>query len=123
MTAGHPGKILVTGDHADEGYNEVDPMINFCIDSGIERADILSDPLGVSTYESISRALSEFGAKKIIIVTQEYHLYRALYIADRLGIEAYGVSADLNTYAGQFFRDAREIPARVKDFILANIFG
>ena len=74
------------------------------------------DHAGFSTYESIYRAKEIFGAKKILIVTQEYHLYRALYIARCFGIDAYGVSSDLDNYYGQFHRDVREILARVKDF-------
>ena len=72
---------------------------------------------GFSTYESIYRAKEIFGADKVIIVTQEYHLHRALYVAKSLGIDAYGVSADYRTYAGQIGRDLREILARNKDFI------
>ena len=79
------------------------------------------DHAGFSTYESIFRAKEIFGADKVVIVTQEYHLYRALHIADALGVEAYGVSADLNAYGGQTMRDLREILARNKDF-LSGIF-
>jgi SanA protein len=77
------------------------------------------DHAGFSTYESLYRAKEIFGADRIIIVSQEYHLYRALYIAKALGIEAYGVSADLRSYSGQYKRELREILARNKDFILA----
>ena len=59
-----------------------------------------------------------FGVKKMIIVTQEYHLYRALYIAKKLGIEAYGIASDYHTYVGQSIRDLREVLARNKDFII-----
>ena len=79
------------------------------------------DHAGFSTYESIYRAKEIFGAEKIIIVTQEYHLYRALYIAEKLGIEAYGVSADYRTYSGQIKRDVREVLARFKDFVTVLI--
>ena len=64
------------------------------------------------------RAKEIFQAKKVIIVTQEYHLYRAIYIAQQLGMEAYGVHADYRTYMGQFMRDCREILARCKDFAM-----
>ena len=73
------------------------------------------DHAGFSTYESIYRAKEIFQADKILIVTQEYHLYRALYIANQLGVEAYGVSSDYHTYVGQFMRDFREMLARAKD--------
>lgn len=74
------------------------------------------DHAGFSTYESMYRARDVFGAKRIIIVTQRYHLYRAVYIARSLGLEAWGVTSDYNRYAGQFARDVREVLARVKDF-------
>lgn len=74
------------------------------------------DHAGFSTYESLYRARDVFGAKNVIIITQEYHLYRALYIAKSLGLDAVGVSADLRTYYGQSLRETREIAARVKDF-------
>jgi vancomycin permeability regulator SanA len=79
---------------------------------------IILDGKGYSTYESVYNAVKQYGAKKIVIVTQEYHLYRALYIAEGLGIEAYGVHADLRSYRNQVYRTAREQVARVKDFIL-----
>ena len=114
-------KILLSGDGAREGYDEITPMINYCIEHGVNENDILSDRYGVSTYESVKRAKREFGAKRIIIITQEYHLYRALYIAKRYGMTAYGVGADLHVYAGQEFRDVRETAARTKDFIITTI--
>jgi len=74
------------------------------------------DHAGFSTYETVYRAKEVFGAERIIIVTQEYHMYRALYIAQALGLEAYGVASDYREYAGQEMRDIREVLARVKDF-------
>lgn len=111
-------KLLMSGDHGQVGYDEVASMKQFAVDAGISSEDVFMDHAGFSTYESIYRARDIFQADKILIVTQEYHLYRALYIADRLGVEAYGVSSDYHTYAGQTFRDCREILARVKDCIL-----
>lgn len=108
--------ILMSGDHGREHYDEVNIMKNFAITSGVPSERIFMDHAGFSTYESIYRAKHIFGAEKIIIVTQKYHLYRALYIADSFGIEAVGVPADLRTYMGQSMREAREIAARYKDF-------
>ena len=108
-------KLLMSGDHGREGYDEVDAMKQFAVDSGIASSDVFMDHAGFSTYESIYRAKEIFQAEKIIIVTQGYHLYRALYIAEALGLEAYGVSSDLRSYAGQTARDIREVLARVKD--------
>ena len=109
-------KLLVSGDHGQHEYNEVDAMKRFALEHGVPAEDVFMDHAGFSTYESVYRAKEIFGAKKIIIVTQEYHLYRALYIARQLGFEAYGVDADYRNYSGQFSRDVREVLARVKDF-------
>ena len=109
-------KLLMSGDHGREGYDEVDTMKTFAVDAGIDSDDVFMDHAGFSTYESMYRAREIFQAKKIIIVTQEYHLYRAIYIAESLGLEAYGVSSDYRAYSGQTGRDVREVLARVKDF-------
>jgi len=73
------------------------------------------DPVGLSTYDSIKRAAEQLEGKSVIIVTQEYHLYRAVYIARSLGLDAYGCKADIRTYRGQFMREIREWAGRVKD--------
>ena len=111
-------KLLMSGDHGREDYDEVAAMKSYAIENGVPSEDVFMDHAGFSTYETVWRAKEIFGADKVIIVTQEYHLYRALYIADKLGIEAYGVAADLNTYGGQYIRDFREILARNKDFAM-----
>lgn len=110
-------KILMSGDHGTKEYNEVQTMKDYAVDCGIPESDIFMDHAGFCTYDSIYRAKEVFGADKIIIVTQRYHLYRALYIAKSLGIDAVGVACDYNTYYGQTFREIREIIARNKDFI------
>ena len=109
-------KLLMSGDHGREDYDEVAAMKKFAIEAGVPSADVFMDHAGFSTYESIVRAKEVFQAEKIIIVTQEYHLYRAIYLAQQLGLEAYGVSSDYRSYYGQTGRDLREILARVKDF-------
>lgn len=111
-------KLLMSGDHGTVNYDEVDSMKRYAVDAGIPSADVFMDHAGFSTYETMYRAKEIFGADKILIVTQEYHLYRSLYIAEALGIEAYGVSADYRGYVGQSARDIREILARVKDFAM-----
>ena len=110
-------KLLMSGDHGRTDYNEVETMKQYAIDEGIESENIFMDHAGFSTYESIYRAKEVFGVKKMVIITQEYHLYRALYIAEKLGIEAYGVVSDYHIYAGQSMRDLREVLARAKDFV------
>ena len=110
-------KLLMTGDHGRTDYNEVETMKQYAIDEGVESENIFMDHAGFSTYESIYRAKEVFGVKKMVIITQEYHLYRALYIAEKLGIEAYGVASDHHIYAGQIMRDLREVLAKAKDFV------
>ena len=110
-------KIIMSGDHGRKEYDEVNMMKNYAIEKGIPSENIFMDHAGFSTYESIYRAKNVFQAKKIVIVTQKYHLYRALYIANRLGIEAYGIGADPRKYVGATKRELREILARDKDFI------
>ena len=110
-------KIIVSGDHGTEEYDEVNIMKQFAIEKGVPSSDIFMDHAGFSTYESLYRAKEIFQVKKILIVTQKYHLYRALYIADKLEIEAYGVGSDPRKYSGQALREIREIFARDKDFV------
>jgi vancomycin permeability regulator SanA len=109
-------KLLMSGDHGQDHYDEVNAMKDYAMAKGIPSEDIFMDHAGFSTYESMRRAKDIFQAKKIIIITQEYHLYRAVYIANALGLDAYGVSSDYRNYSGQTVRDLREILARVKDF-------
>ncbi|MBQ3414651.1 MAG: YdcF family protein [Clostridia bacterium] len=110
-------KIIMSGDHGKKDYDEVNIMKKYAIEKGVPSENIFMDHAGFSTYESIYRAKDIFEAKKIVIVTQRYHLYRALYIANQLGIEAYGVGADPRQYVGATHREIREIFARDKDLI------
>lgn len=110
-------KILMSGDHGREEYDEVNVMKDYATERGVHSENVFMDHAGFSTYESLYRARDVFCADKVIIVTQKYHLYRALYIAEKLGIEAYGVPCDYRSYYGQFAREIREILARNKDFI------
>ena len=108
--------ILMSGDRK-EGYDEVGAMEREAERLGVPVEQILLDPAGYSTYESVENLLKEYKGKRVLIVTQKYHLYRALYIAETLGIEAYGISADLRSYRKQLRYDLREILARVKDVL------
>ncbi len=109
-------KLLMSGDHGRPEYNEVGAMKTSAMNMGIPAEDIFMDHAGFCTYDSMYRAKEVFGAKKIIIVTQEYHLYRALHIAKSLGLEAYGVAAAPRS-GGQLHRDVREVLARNKDVL------
>lgn len=115
--AGASPKIIMSGDHGRKDYDEVNVMKDEAIAAGVPSADVFMDHAGFSTYESMYRAKEIFGADKIIIVTQQYHLYRSIYIAEQLGIEAYGVSADPRRYRGAVYRELREVLARNKDVV------
>ncbi len=110
-------KLLMSGDHARPEYDEVNPMKEGALRQGVPSEDVFMDHAGLSTYESIYRARDIFGAGRVIVVTQAYHLPRSLYIAEALGLEAVGVACDTARYRGQFFRDVREVLARDKDFV------
>lgn len=119
--AGASPKILMSGDHGEEDYDEVGVMKEYAIRAGVPSTDVFMDHAGFSTYESVCRAKEIFGVKKMIIVSQEYHLSRALYIAEHFDIEAYGVSASLRPYTKQTLRDIREVCGRAKDFCTSII--
>lgn len=117
--AGAAPKLLMSGDHGRDGYNEVGTMKQYAINAGVPSQDVFMDHAGFSTYESLYRAKHIFGVERLIIVTQKYHLYRALHIANALGLEAWGVASDYRSYSGQSIREIREILARVKDFAVS----
>lgn len=116
--AGAAPKLLMSGDHGREDYDEVNVMRKYAEEEGVDSKDIFTDHAGFSTYETMYRAKEVFKAKKVIIVTQSYHLYRAVYDAEKLGLEAVGVVSYERDYdSKQPYRDIREIAARCKDFI------
>ena len=109
-------KIIVSGDHGRQEYNEVQVMKDFLIKKGIPSKDIFMDHAGFSSYDSIYRAKEIFKVNKLVIITQKYHLYRSLHIAKKLNLRAYGIKADKRKYKKQTYRELREILARNKDF-------
>jgi len=114
--SGASDRLLMSGDHGSADYDEVDAMKTYAVEQGIPSENVFMDHAGFSTYESLYRARDIFRVESVLIVTQEYHLYRALYIAERLGLTAYGLAADIRTYPGMPRFVAREILARNKDF-------
>jgi vancomycin permeability regulator SanA len=116
--AGVSEKLLMSGDHGTKGYDEVGAMKAYATEREIPSQNVFMDHAGFSTYESMYRAAEVFEADKIVIVTQKYHLYRAVYAARALGLDAYGVAADYRSYSGQIMRDIREVLARCKDFAI-----
>ena len=119
---GKVGSLLLSGDGRGE-WSEVKYMKAYALENGVPEEDILEDPEGYSTYETMLRAKEVYGLDSIVAVTQRYHLYRALYIARDFGMQARGADADLDVYSGQLYRDFREVLARIKDFGLCLING
>ena len=120
---GSAPKILMSGDHGQDDYDEVNAMKDYAKAKGVPSEDIFMDHAGFSTYESMYRARDVFGCKKIIIVSQEYHLHRAIYVAEYLGLEAYGVDSQLRPYAvdTNIYNTVREFLARNKEFIYVRL--
>ena len=114
-------KFLLSGDHGQKFYDEVNIMREYIEAKGVDKELIFMDHAGFSTYESLYRARAIFEAHKVIIITQEYHLPRALYTAHKMGIEAQGVPAEKINYRGMTRYKGREMLARVKDFMWVNI--
>ena len=110
-------KLLLSGDNSIPEYSEPDCMYQYALDNGVSDEDIFLDFAGFSTYDSVYRAKAVFCADRMIIVTQKYHMFRSLKIAESLGIDARGVSSDQRKYTGRYYREIREVLARDKDLI------
>ena len=117
--AGVSDRLLLSGDHGTVGYDEVTAMKVYAMEQGVPEEDIFLDHAGFSTYETMYRASSIFGAKSCVVVTQRYHLYRAVYLALRMDMQVYGVEADRRSYGRIRYFEARETMARVKDVAFA----
>lgn len=115
--AGLVDKILVSGDHGQEEYDEVTTMFRYLVSAGVPDYVIFVDHAGFSTYDSMYRAHSIFKINRAFVITQTYHLYRALYIGNNLDMECYGIASDQERYMGKVLREGREVLARDKDFV------
>ena len=112
-------KMLMSGDHGREEYDEVNKMKDVAIENGVLADNVFMDHAGFSFFLSMYRARDVFQVEKMVIVTQKYHLYRAVYDARKLGIDAYGFAAERLNYP--FYNDVREALARTKDFFYCII--
>lgn len=114
--AGVAPKIIMSGDdESDYTYDEVMNMKRYAVEAGVPSEDIFCDHAGLNTYDSMYRAKNVFNVSSMVVVTQEYHQYRALFDASSFGIEVVGVSSDLHSYEKQTYFDIREAFARVSD--------
>ncbi len=115
-------KLLLSGDSREPlEYDEITAMKGVAAEYGVHEKDILSDPAGLNTYTSMENLKNEFKFSDCVIVTQKYHIYRSVYIARKLGIDAYGVNSDPRGYATIVYNEARETLARCKAFYMIEI--
>jgi vancomycin permeability regulator SanA len=119
--AGVAPKLLLSGDNSIVEYSEPDCMLKYTLAQGVPPEDIFLDYAGFSTYESVYRSHAVFMADRLIVVTQKYHLFRALKACEELGIRAKGVASNQQKYAGRYYREAREVLARDKDLFKGMI--
>lgn len=119
--AGVSDRLLLSGDHSREDYNEVGAMKSYMTEQGIDESVVFTDHAGFDTYDTMYRARDIFKAKKVLIVTQDFHLSRSVYIARSLGLEAYGYACDgKGTFSG-FRNEIREAVARTK-YVFDSVF-
>jgi SanA protein len=114
--AGRVKKIIVSGDHGRTAYDEVNVMRRWLQDRRVAPQDIFMDHAGFDTYNTMARARQVFGVDSAIVVTQDFHLPRAVYLARAAGIDAVGLKADRFDYPNMWYHAVRESAARVKAF-------
>ena len=119
--AGVSDVLLLSGDNSGDDYDEVSAMVKYCLEHGVPESAIVRDDIGFSTSESVYNTVRTLGYRDILVVTQKYHLYRAMYMIKRMGADADGFATDYRAYSMQIKRDVREYVARCKDFLKVNI--
>ncbi len=112
--SGRAGKIIVSGDHGRQSYDEVNAMRLWLMEAGVPAEDIFMDHAGFNTYDSMLRASRIFGVRRAVVITQDFHLPRAVWLAQQAGIEAIGLKADRHRYRKEHWNNFRESLARVK---------
>jgi vancomycin permeability regulator SanA len=115
--AGRVRRLLVSGDHHRDSYDEPNTMRRYLEANGVPSSDIFMDHAGVDTYSSVWRAKHVFGAQRVVVVTQRFHLSRAVWCARALGMEAEGIAADRHIYRAGTWFELREIGSRTKAFV------
>ena len=111
--AGKVSKLLMSGDNSHANYNEPAAMRSYALELGVREEDIVLDYAGRRTYDTCYRAGQIFGIKDAILVTQSFHLPRAIFTCYRLGVKAIGVASDLRQYRPNtwLYWNLRELPA------------
>ena len=119
--AGRVNKLLLTGDNRTADYNEPATMAEYAMARGVPREDLVLDYAGRRTYDSCYRAKAIFGVEEVVLVTQAFHLPRALYTCNRLGIDAVGVVADRHRYLRARWYQVREVAALARAWFDLNL--
>jgi SanA protein len=114
-------KILISGDHGSTEYDEVNTIKDYLLRKGVDGEDIFTDHAGFDTYDSLYRARDIFEVDSIVVVTQKFHLPRAIYIANSLDVKSVGAIADKRKYRDKERQQIREVLARVKAFLNVNL--
>jgi len=109
-------KLLLSGDHGQTTYDEVNVMLAYVLAQGVPEKDVFTDHAGFNTYDTMYRARAVFRVQSALVVTQRFHLARAVYTARNLGLEATGVPADIQPYTDETRFALRDWLARVKAF-------
>ncbi len=115
-------RILVSGDNRHASYNEPKAMQEYLVTHAVAPQDVIVDYAGRSTYETCMRAKDVFGLQRAVLVSQGYHLPRALYIANNLGLDAVGMAGDLRLKPKADYQSFREWAAEVKAFLNLKYF-
>lgn len=118
---GKVDRILVSGDNRHPSYNEPKAMQDYLVSHAVHPKDVVVDYAGRSTYDTCLRAREIFGVEKVVLVTQRFHLSRALYLAIKLGLDAYGVATDGGTPRSLGYQSVRELGAEVKAFLNLHV--
>jgi SanA protein len=113
-------RILVSGDARHRSYNEPKAMYEYLISHAVAPKDVIIDASGRSTYETCLRAKEVFGLKRAVLVSQGFHLSRALYIANQLGLDAVGMAGNMKTEQEIDYQGVREWAAELKAFLNLN---
>lgn len=114
-------RILVSGDNRHPSYNEPKAMLEYLVSHAVDRKDVIVDYAGRSTYETCLRAREVFKLRRVVLVTQSFHLSRALYLANELGIDAIGVPGDIKLKNEVGYQGLREWAAEVKAYFEIHI--
>ena len=119
--AGKVNKLLLTGDNRFEDYNEPAVMAEYALTRSVPAEDLVLDYAGRRTYDSCYRAGAIFGVEQATLVTQAFHLPRALYTCQRLGLDVVGIVADRHTYRQAPWFSFRELLALVRAWLDLNL--